>query len=855
MRTLLRIVLVLLVIVLLVAGAGGAYVYTTLRRPLPQVDGKLAVSGLSAPVEVYRDAAGVPHIYASTPHDLFLAQGYITAQDRWWQMEFNRHTGLGRISELVGKNTSALNNDRFIRTLGWNRAAQADMGIIADSTKSVLTDYAAGVNAYIGGKSGADLAVEYSILAIRGINIPIENWEPLHSVAWAKVMAWSLSGNYGEELDRADLYKQLGDRVPVDTFYAPDYPFNLRPTILRTEDLPKELATAALTPKSSIAAVRADFSDIQTNVVGGIDALNFAAGFGRDEGIGSNNWVISGKLTQSGKPLLNNDPHLQVQMPSIWIQVGLHCKTVNDQCPYDVTGYTFPGVPGVVVGHNARIAWGVTNVGPDTEDLYIIKTDPNDDTKYEVDGKTEVMNVIEEEIRFGDKSPSEKLRVRLTRFGPIITEVSESAKEFGKPLAMKWVATTEKYDLLGSFLGLNTAKNYDDFRKTLSTFGSPSQNFIYADIDGNIAYQTPGMIPIRAAGHDGKTPIDGSTTKYDWKGYIPFDYLPRSYNPERGYITTANNAVVPADYYQRLATLLGDKFGKDSDYTISYEWDYGYRAQRIETMIKEQAKHTVDSMKRIQTDNYNGSAAEIVPYLLKLDYGSNLPAGMIDWLKTWDFQMNMDSGQAALYGSFWANLTKLTWQDNIGFIPGGTPIMTGYLALLQQPDNAIWDDTTTKDKKETRDDILKASMSAAVAELSKKFGNDYKTWRWGALHITKFVSNPLGQSGIGPIESLVNGGPVETSGTNNAVNATSWNTSDPNYGTRGHPSMRLIIDFADFDSSQWIHSTGQSGHPLSEHYRDQIDKWRLLQYNPMWWSVDKVKANAKNTLVLEPKSP
>jgi penicillin amidase len=850
MRTLLRIVLVLLVIVLLVVGAGGAYVYTTLRRPLPQVDGKLNLPGLNAPVTVYRDAAGVPQIYASTPHDLFMAQGFVTAQDRWWQMEFNRHTGLGRISELVGANASALSNDKFIRTLGWNRAAAADLEAAPDSTKTVLSDYAAGVNAYLNGKSGPDLAIEYSVLALRGINIPIENWQPLHSVAWAKVMAWSLGGNYDEELERADLYKRV-DQATIDTYFRPNYPYQLRPSILADSDLPKEWGVAPRTTQAPRPLVRADFSDVQTALVGGIDPASFAPIIGRGEGIGSNNWVLSGKLTESGKPLLNNDPHLGAQMPSIWVQVGLHCTTVSDQCPYDVMGYTFPGVPGVVIGHNARIAWGVTNVGPDTQDLYIIKADPNDDTKYEVDGKTETMQVIEEEIKVGGGKPSEKVRVRVTRFGPIITEVSQSAKEFGKPLAFKWAATAEKYDLLGAFLGLNTAKNYDDFRKSLAKFGAPSQNFVYADVDGNIAYQTPGLIPIRAAGHDGKTPIDGSTTKYDWKGYIPYDYLPRAFNPERGYIVTANNAVVTPDYAARMAVLLGDQFGKDSDYSMGYDWDYGYRFNRIDAMIKEKPKHNVDSMKRIQGDNYNGSAAEIMPYLLKLDYGNSLPAGMIDWLKGWDYQMGMESGQAAFYGAFWANLTRLTWSDNIGYAPGGTAIMTGYLGLLEQPDNAIWDDVTTKDKKETRDDILKAAVNATIAELSKKLGNDYKAWKWGDLHKSIFVSNPLGQSGISVIENLVNGGPVSTSGTNNAVNATGWNVDNPTYVTRGHPSMRMIVDFGNFDGSQWIHSTGQSGHPLSEHYRDQIDKWRLLQYNPMWWSADKVKANAVNTLVLD----
>lgn len=853
MKTLIRLLLVVVLILLAVTGAGALYINATLRRPLPQVEGTITLDGLDGKVEIYRDPAGVPHIYATTSRDLFFAQGFVTAQDRWWQLEFNRHTGLGRISELTGKNETALSNDKFIRTLGWNRAAKADLDVLSDETKTVAASYSSGVNAYIAGKSGPDLAIEYSVLAVRGITIPIEPWEPLHSLAWAKVMAWSLSGNYNNELRRAALYKLFkGDQTAIDAYYLPTYPYGTHPTILRAADLPKELAAVTAIQTGGIAPIRADMRDIQTQLVGGIDPDSFAPIIGRGDGFGSNNWVLSGKLTASGKPLLNNDPHLGVQMPSIWHQIGLHCTTVSADCPYDVVGFTFPGVPGVVVGHNARMAWGVTNTEPDTQDMYILKVDAADDTQYEVDGKLEKMQVIEESIKFGDSTPTEKLRVRVTRFGPIMTEVSEGSRDFGRPLAMKWVATAEKYDLLGSILSLNRARNFDDFRSALKGFISPAQNFIYADVDGNIGYQTPGLVPIRAAGHDGRTPIDGSTTKYDWKGYIPYDYLPRSYNPPRGYIATANEAVVTPDYYQRLAALLGDQFGKDSNYVMTTDWDYGYRAARIESLIEAGSKHTVESMKAIQGDNYNGSAAEIMPSVLKLNYGSAIPAAALDWLRGWDFQMHMNSGQAALYASFWVNLTTKLWHDEIDYTPDGTSIMTGINALLTQPDNALWDDTTTPSVKETRDDILIASLTAAWQELSKRLGSDYTGWKWGALHTTTFVSSPLGASGIGVIEALVNGGPVATSGSNAAINATSWSAANP-FSTRGHPSFRMIVDFNALEKSQWIHSTGQSGHPLSDHYRDQIDKWRMIDYNTMYFGESAVKAAAVNKLVLEPK--
>ncbi len=849
MRRLRNILLVLVIIIVLVGGAGAGYITLTVRRPLPQVDGTLSFAGLDGKVEIYRDALGVPQIYATTTRDLFFAQGIVHAQDRWWQMEFNRHIGLGRISELTGMNERVLRQDKFIRTAGWNRAAQADLDALTPESKLALDSYADGVNAYIEGKSGSDLAVEYTVLGIKGVTIPIEKWQPLHSAAWAKVMSWSLSGNIDYELERAELYKKIGSDL-VDNFYAPPYPFGAHPTILTMADLPP--LTMTIQNGSSTVPVVApgtDLRHVQTHLIGEMpDDL----GFGRGEGIGSNNWVIGGSRTQSGKPLLANDPHLAIQMPSIWYEVGLHCLQVSDKCPYDVTGFSFPGAPGVIIGHNQHIAWGVTNVGPDTQDLYAIKVDPKDDTKYELDGKTESMQIITETIKFGDKTPPVDLRVRMTHFGPIITDAPSYTDQYDKPLAFHWSATADKYDVLGSFLGIDRATDWKSFRAALATYGSPSQNFVYADMDGNIGYQTPGLIPIRAKDHSGLVPIDGSTTKYDWKGYIPFDYLPRSFNPARGYIASANEAVVPPEYYTQLAAVLGDKFGADSNYTISYEWDYGYRANRIENMIKATDKHTVDTIKAIQGDNFSGSADELLPAVLKIDYGSDIPKDVIDWLKAWDMQSGMNSGQAALFSSFTGQLFGTLWADQIGFTPGGSNIAWGVRLLLDKPDSVVWDDVKTTDKKETRDDILRSALVAAYKDMTAKYGADYKVWQWGKLHTATFVSNPLGASGISVIEDFVNGGPVAVNGSSLSVNATSWSITNP-FGVTSLPSMRMIVDFSDFNKSQWITTTGESGHPTSPHYRDMIDRWRNIQYDTMLWDAATIQKGKVSKLVLQPK--
>jgi penicillin amidase len=851
MRRLRNILLIVIVLMLLLAGTATGFAYTTIRKVLPQVDGTLSLPGLDGKVEVYRDASGIPQIYATTTHDLFYAQGVVHAQDRWWQMEFNRHTALGRISELTGSNDFALKADTLIRTMGWNRAAQADLEVVTPESKKALDAYSEGVNAYIAGKSGPDLAIEYSLLGVRGINIPIEKWEPLHSAAWTLAMAYNLSGNMDDELELATLYNKLGKDM-VDRYYAPPYPFDQRLTILNAEDLPIQPNSAAIVRNVPMIAPGTDLSHIQTTLVGGASP-DLGLPFGRGIGIGSNNWVINGKHTQSGKPLLANDPHLGIQMPSIWYEAGLHCVQVSAACPYDVIGFSFPGAPGIIIGHNQRIAWGMTNVGPDVQDLYIIKVDPKDDTKYEVDGKTLDMQVITETIRFGDKTPAKDIRVRVTRFGPIITDSPSYAKSYDGPLALHWTATSEKSDVLGAVLAVNRATDWATFRDALKGFAVPSQNFIYADTDGNIGYQTPGLIPIRAKDHSGNTPVDGSTTQYDWKGYIPFDDLPRIFNPPRGYIVTANQAVVPPDYYTQLAEAIGDKFGKDSNYLISYFWSYGYRSQRINDLIKATDKHTIDSIKAIQGDNYNGSAAELLPAVLKLDFGSDVPKEVIAWMGQWDYQNGMDSGQAALFEAFWNQLVRKVWGNKVGYVPsGGTNLMWGTHLLLDAPDNAWWDDGTTPNQKETRDDMLRSAFADAYRALSTQLGGDYKTWKWGMIHTAEFVSNPLGASGINVIEDFVNSGPVAVSGGTEIVNASSWTVDDP-YHTRSISSMRMIVDFSDFNNSLWIQSTGQSGHPASPHYRDLIEKWRTIQYDPMLWGPESVRKAAVSTLVLQPK--
>lgn len=861
-----RIILLVLVVVIVLALLGGLYVFNKWTRgPLPQVSGEITISAanvqaagggstLSDSVEIIRDEYGIPHIYASTAHDLFWAQGYTQAQDRWWQMEFARHIGNGTIQELTGQVDSLMGTDVFIRKAGWRRASERDLANLSEDEVSVLQAFADGVNAYIFSRSKGDLALEYTLLGLTGVNIEITPWTPADTLVWTKVMADNLSGNWGEELDRSALYENLGQTM-TDEYIRP-WPFGDKPTILQAEDLPisdNTLTTAQATHIDGIVGVDGGFAQSYRDTA--------AAWFGDGAGIGSNNWVIGGQNTASGMPLLANDPHLAIQMPSIWYEVGLHCLTVDEACPYDVVGFVFPAAPGVVIGHNANIAWGVTNVGPDTQDLYMLKINPDNELQYEWNGEWRDMTVRDEVINFGDGTPSVTIQVRETHLGPIINDNSidpETHLPTGfnneDPMAFRWTAN-ESGTIMRALLMLDKASNWEEFREAASWWDSPSQNMIYADIQGNIGYQTPGRIPIRAAGHSGLLPVPGWTDEYDWKGYIPFDDLPRILNPPRGYIATANQAVVPLEYYDQLREKLADQFGADSNYFLGQEWAYGYRGQRIVELLEASNQHTAETIQAIQGDDKMISAEEMTPYIQALTFDDAKLTDARDWMLNWDYQMTMDSPQAALYANFWSHLLNDLYNDQLGDVMKATSrdlSMWATLQLSADPQNAWWDDTNTADVTETRDDILVRAFTEGYEATVKALGEDRAKWRWGDLHTATFVSNPLGLSGIDLIENIVNRGPVAVNGGSDMVNATGFSGYDGDFSVRALPSMRMIVDLSDLTKSLTINTTGQSGHPYSTHYSDLIDMWRNIQYHPMLWSRDQVQAAADNTLVLKP---
>jgi penicillin amidase len=825
-----RFVLFLLILALLLTG----FLVYTVRRSFPQTNGTVHIRGLNKPVTVYRDRFGIPQIYASTTHDLFLAQGYLHAQDRFWQMDFWRHIGAGRLSEMFGK--SQLRSDQFIRTMGWRRVAEQDIQQMDPTSIRIIQDYCDGVNAYLADHQGTALSLEYGILSILNRKYHIEPWTPADSMTWGVVMAWDLGGNMQDEIGRATLLNTLSPEQIADIY--PPYPAD-HPVIVPSQSAPpSEQAKRILDPplpgiNAALDAAKRN-TDLLTPILGA-----------RDSGIGSNNWVLSGKRTATGKPVLCNDPHLGIQMPSIWYEVGLHCATKSDDCRWDVTGFSFAGVPGVVIGHNNRIAWGFTNVGPDVQDLYVEKINPQNPNQYEVNGTWKDMRLVQETILVSDDKPV-PLTVRYTRHGPIISDAYRALKEvhksenlaFPEPygISLRWTAL-EPGNTFPAIWRLNLARNWDEFREGASHFDLPSQNMVYADVDGNIGYQTPGKIPVRAGG-DGRYPVPGWTDEFEWSGIIPFDELPYSLNPPQGYIASANNPVTD-DHYPHF---------------IASDWDYGFRAQRIVDMIQG-AKDplTLEQIETMQGDNGNLNAQTLVPILLQIPLQNGKLERTRELLKSWNQQDDMNSSGAALFEAFWKHLLEDTFHDDLPqdrWPSGGSRSFEIVRNLVQRPQDSWWDSHKTP-AVEDRDQIMAQAFAEAIHELEQTLGNNPAHWRWGDLHTATFRNATFGMSGVAVLERIFNRGPFPTSGGNSIVNATSW-YADESYEVADVPSMRMVVDFSNLSNSLAVMTTGQSGHAFHPNYIDMADLWRNIRYHPMLWDRAQIEHNAKGILTLTP---
>ncbi|MDI5965884.1 penicillin acylase family protein [Streptantibioticus silvisoli] len=891
--------LVVVVVVALVAGIGfGSYwSVSTVRASFPQTTGSLQLSGLSGPVQVLRDKQGVPQIYADTPQDLFRAQGYVQAQDRFYEMDVRRHYTSGTLSEMFG--SSQVGNDAFLRTLGWDQVAQQEWDHeLSATTRSYLTAYSAGVNAYLADHHGAALSVEYAVLGLKNSYTPAK-WTPVDSIAWLKAMAWDLRDNMQDEIDRALMTSTLTTQQIAQLY--PAYPYSRNQPIVPAGTVSGAgTPQATYTPGSGTGSQPAGASSATTafnnvsdqlsslaNEVGSMPSMLGQA----SNGIGSNSWVVAGKYTTTGKPLLANDPHLEPAMPSLWYQMGLHCRTVSAACPYDVAGFTFSGMPGVVIGHNQSVAWGLTNMGADVTDLYLEKVTA---TAYLRDGKWVPFTTRKETIKVAGGA-SRVITVRSTNNGPIVSDRDTQLADVGKTapvgnaapdrstgyaVALRWTALNPSKSMQAVF-ELDKAQDFTQFRAAARDFAVPSQNLIYADTKGNIGYQAPGQIPVRAKGDDGTYPAPGWDSSYDWKGYVPQSAMPWEENPSRGYIVTANQAVTGPDY----------------PYLLTQDWDYGTRSQRINDLIaskiKGGGKISMDDMQSMQLDDNSEIAALLVPYLLKINVPDAYVRQAQQLLEGWDFGQDSDSAAAAYFNAVWRNVLKLAFgnkmpkelrpQGQCLRVPavGSGPVdnLDGKERLVTecgtadadvaQPDggdrwfevvrdllpNATspwWNVSTTSTAKPTdRDALLLQAMTDARYELTSKLGKDTSTWSWGRLHTMELRNQTLGTSGPAVVKWLLNRGPWQLSGGEGAVDATGWNAQE-GYGVTWVPSMRMVVNLGDLDASVWINLTGASGHAYDAHYSDQTKLWAEGRTLPWYFSAQQVDKSTQDKLTLTP---
>lgn len=781
----------LTMIAVLAAGGLGAY---AVRRAFPQVSGTLTVPGLGGPVEVIRDRWGIPHIYARSDRDLYFAQGFVHAQDRLWQMELNRRTAGGRLSEIFGEAT--LGTDRFLRTIGLRRAAEAHLVGTSPRTRATLEAYAAGVNAYLQGARGR-LPIEFAILRFAP-----EPWTPADTLAYGKLMAWVLGGDWRAELLRQQVIARFGEGGLERLM--PGYPADA-PVIVPAASV----ATPGPTAIVPAAGTASGAPEIPVPWPG--------LGLARLAGAGSNNWVVGGDRSVTAGPLLANDPHLEAQMPSIWYLMHLSGG------PYDVAGATFPGVPGVIIGHNRDIAWGVTNADPDVQDLFIERFNPDDPTRYLDRGRWVPATIVREEIRIkGRKDPIIET-VRITRRGPVINNV---VRGLDATLALRWTAL-DSSTIIDAVDGINRASTWEEFRQALRAWDAPSQNFVFAHRNGEIGYQMPGVVPIRAKG-TGALPSPGWTGEFDWRGAVPFDALPSTHRRD-GVIVTANNRVAPPHY----------------PYFLGREWDPGFRARRITELLGEE-KQSVETFRRIHTDVTSLYARAVVETLRNARIPDPALQPVFQELVQWDGAMTASSRPAAIYHAFVVALMQELFREPLDdavfsrYLRHHDAPALATLALLREPASAWW--------KGNRDHVIETALRTAVRDLERRLDPDRDQWRWGRLHQPVFT-HPIGR--VKALAWIFNTTPPETGGDGFTVNNGAFDPEAP-YRQVIVASYRQILDTADWDRSLVIHTTGQSGLPFHKHYRDFAPLWARGEYVPLLFSRARVDAAAAARLILSP---
>ena len=832
-----------LVVVMVVATG---FAFWQVRRGYPQYGGQIALPGLTSEVEVLRNSYGVPTIYADSAADLFRAQGYLHAQDRFWDMDFRRLVGAGRLSEIAGE--AAIETDTFLRSLGWRQIAEAEVGLLSPDALSYFEAYAAGVNAWLEQTPSGERGIQYSLLGVQGIDRDPEPWTVADSLTFVRLLGWDLRHNADEEADRAVLSSVLATER-LEQLY-PSFPYDEMGTILTSDDLEQ----SGLTGQASIEQVAPVPEGAVAAVQSAARAMASVPGSSAGGGVGSNSWTVSGDRSASGSALLANDPHLAPSIPGMFDQVGLRCRTVDEQCPFDVRGFSLASLPGVLVGHNRDIAWGVTTPYVDTTDLVLEKIDGDE---YLTEDGFVPLETRTETLKVAGADPVE-ITVRSTRNGPLISSENVSStfaipdlegvgdeapvpansppRGSGYEVALRWpgLEPGRSAELLPL---MNAATSWEEFTAGLQLVTAFNQNIVYADKDGNTGYYVFGDIPIRR-GYDGSFPVPGWTGDNEWVGTIPFEKKPHVFNPARGYLATANELTVPEQY----------------PYLLTTDAQFAYRGDRIRAALDANDAVSVDDSAALQMDSWSWLAERLVPRLLRIGLDGYYAEGQ-SLLEDWDFGHEPESAAAAYFNAVYARTLALTFRDELPeeYWPDGRGRWFVVLDdLLQNPEDPWWDDVTTDDVIETRDAVLRQAMVEARDELTAVQGKDPQTWEWGKMHVLDLVANAFGDSGIGPVEWLFNRGPYAAGGGGNIVLANSWNADEDSYVLTKVPTFRMVVDFGDLDSSRWVNQSGQSGHPGHPNYDDQIQAWQTNEAPQMAWSDEAIRAEAEHTLALVP---
>ena len=753
------------------------------QKTLAQLEGELKLPGLKQPVKVWRDRWGIPHIYAENQDDLFFAQGVVVAQDRLFQIDLWRRIGIGELAEVMGP--QALEGDRFARLVKFRGDWDAEWNSYSPDAKQIATQFTRGINAYIDHVSDR-LQVEFQLLGFRPAK-----WQPEDCLG--RMSGVIMVRNLRYEVPRAWLINAVGAEkaeqlIPTDP--------------------------VALIPKELIENLRG----IDDRILSGYRAATSAKHFGRTPE-GSNNWAVDGTLSDSGKPLMASDPHRSLNLPSLRYLVHLHAPGWN------VIGGGEPGLPGVALGHNDRIAWGFTIVGTDQADLYIEETNPEDPGMYRVGNEWHAMQEVREWVKVRGTKPVE-MKLHFTRHGPVIHQDNSLHRAY----ALRWVGSEPGAAAYLGSLAVGRANNWKEFRERMATWKMPSENMVYADVDGNIGWVAAALTPVRTRGN-GLVPVPGAKGEFEWKRFLNVDELPQLFNPPSHWVGTANHNILPPNY----------------PHEIGYEFSPPYRFQRVKTGLESQPKHNVESFQRIQLDSVSLPGRTLAKLAERLKFDEQTMAEAASRLAKWDGHLSRESTEGGIYAVWLEELLHGYYRSHVPAelldFTADTRRLPGLLAALLKPTKEWFGEQPV----EARDKFLHQTFTSAVQKLKKRPGGDGTRLPWGELHRALF-EHPLGALGTAYAE-VFNVGPVGRPGDGLTPNATSWGKD---FLQTSGASYRHVMDLADWDRATATSTPGQSGQPGSPHYADLLPLWAAGEYFPLAFSQKKVEEVTQHRLLLLP---